>query len=303
MSGRLFSVVVPTYNRSRLLRPTLASVFAQEDDDWELIVVDDGSTDDTAEVVASFGQRVIYLRQENRGPSAARNAGIERARGRYVCALDSDDVWFPWTLSTFRTAITSAGEPALLVGPLVMFRGEDELAGVRRDPVVCRTYPDFLAASQEGLYASSGTAVYLRRALNRAGGFDSALMNMEDHDLSLRIGSAPGFVAIRSPITLGYRRHAGSVQTLERSVAGLLACIERERRGHYPGGAARARERRRLLCLCARPLVAACLRERRIDLASSVYVSTLGWQVREGRGRYLLGAPLLAAWAGIRKLA
>ena len=89
------SVVIPTYNRSRALVRALESVFAQTEPVLETIVVDDGSTDDTQAVLAGFGSRVRAIRKSNGGAGAARNAGIEAARGEFVAFLDDDDAWLP----------------------------------------------------------------------------------------------------------------------------------------------------------------------------------------------------------------
>src|SRR5262245_6922666 len=91
----LFSIIIPTFNRGRILRDALDSVFAQAVPEVEVIVVDDGSTDDTKAVVDMYGSRVQYVYQENREPAAAKNEGICRARGRHIAFLDSDDVWLP----------------------------------------------------------------------------------------------------------------------------------------------------------------------------------------------------------------
>jgi glycosyltransferase involved in cell wall biosynthesis len=96
----LFSIIIPTFNRGRILRDALESVFAQGVPEVEVIVVDDGSTDETEAVVGMYGSRVQYVYQENRGPAAAKNEGIRRARGRYIAFLDSDDVWLPGKLHT-----------------------------------------------------------------------------------------------------------------------------------------------------------------------------------------------------------
>jgi glycosyltransferase involved in cell wall biosynthesis len=87
----LFSVVVPTFNRSALLRHTLKSVFGQRVTAYEIIVVDDGSTDGTMEYLQSFGQEIKVLRQSNQGPDVARNLGARHASDKYLAFLDSDD--------------------------------------------------------------------------------------------------------------------------------------------------------------------------------------------------------------------
>ena len=91
----LVSVIIPTYNRGWVLREAIDSVLAQYFKDFELIVVDDGSTDNTGEILYSYDQDLIVLRQSNRGVSAARNRGIALARGRLIAFLDSDDLWLP----------------------------------------------------------------------------------------------------------------------------------------------------------------------------------------------------------------
>src|SRR5260370_34713222 len=100
-----FSVIIPTYNRLDFLKRAIASVWTQTHTDYEIIVVDDGSTDGSMDYLLSLGSRVTALRQTNRGPGAARNLGAERAVGRYLAFLDSDDSWDPWTLATFHALI------------------------------------------------------------------------------------------------------------------------------------------------------------------------------------------------------
>src|SRR5687767_548324 len=97
------SVVLPTFNREEFLTEAFESIAAQTFADWELIVVDDGSTDGTSALVGQLARRVAqpvtYLYQPNRGPGAARNLGIQRARGQYLAFLDSDDLWLPHHLA------------------------------------------------------------------------------------------------------------------------------------------------------------------------------------------------------------
>jgi glycosyltransferase involved in cell wall biosynthesis len=94
----LVSVVVPTYNRAYIIAQAINSVLAQTYRDIEIIVVDDGSTDATSEVISKFGPKVRFFRQRNAGVSAARNLGLRAARGEFVALLDSDDAWLPWKI-------------------------------------------------------------------------------------------------------------------------------------------------------------------------------------------------------------
>ena len=103
----LFSVIIPVYNRAGVLGHAIESVLAQTERDFEIIVVDDGSRDDPERVVETFGDpRIHFHEQNNRGGGAARNAGIDQARGRYIAFLDSDDRFLPKHLETMRRCST-----------------------------------------------------------------------------------------------------------------------------------------------------------------------------------------------------
>jgi glycosyltransferase involved in cell wall biosynthesis len=108
----LFSVVIPTYNRATSVRRAIDSVLRQTFDDYELIVVDDGSTDTTSDVVRGYGERIVYVSQPNRGVSAARNAGILRSAGEWIAFLDSDDEWLPGYLSKQAELVSKCADLA-----------------------------------------------------------------------------------------------------------------------------------------------------------------------------------------------
>lgn len=108
------SAVIPTYNREQLIGRAIRSALAQEYAALEIIVVDDGSSDNTLRQVQEFGDKVVYLFQPNSGVSAARNRGVERSRGEWVAFLDSDDAWEPFHLSRMAEAITETGGAAAL---------------------------------------------------------------------------------------------------------------------------------------------------------------------------------------------
>ncbi len=193
----LFSIVIPVFNRALLVGRTLESVFAQTEADYEIVCVDDGSTDGSVDILKSYGDRVRVVEQENAGPGAARNNGIRQAAGEYVVFLDSDDLWFPWTLATYREVIEAQGRPSFLGGALCPFRHGEELAAVSREATRVDVYSDYLAAAAEGVFVGSCMAAARREALLEIGGFTDRPINAEDHDLALRIGAHPGFVFVR----------------------------------------------------------------------------------------------------------
>jgi len=294
-----FSVVVPVYNRGCLIRETLDSVFAQEFEDYEVIVIDDGSTDKTVSVLREYKDRITLLRQENKGPGAARNAGIKAANGEYVVFLDSDDHWFPWTLSRYREAIRTYDQPSFLSAPVCYFTTDDERGNIGDgcDPsTVEGTYfGDFLEAAGQGIYVSSNSSAVRRSALNDVGGFASTNINAEDHDLALRLGTKPGFVQIESPPMVAVRRHEDQVTAQhDKTWEGLTYLLDREEAGRYPGGPARRRERRYILCQHVRSFSVGFLKAGYYQRAWALYRRTFRWQLQFFRMRYVAGFPLLA---------
>jgi glycosyltransferase involved in cell wall biosynthesis len=294
-----FSIVIPTYNRARLLEETLASVFAQEETDYEVLVVDDGSTDDTLETLARYGERVRVLRQRNAGPGAARNLGIQEARGEYVAFLDSDDLWFPWTLATYRRALEGA---SVVLGTAVAFTRPEELTGVAREPERVVRFKDYLASAEDRTPRTACVLAVRTEALRRVGGFTPLRINSEDYDLLYRLGTEPGFAWVRSPVTVGYRKHAGSSSTaLELGYRGTLYQLEQERLGRYPGGEARRRERLQMLLYGLRHVTHWLLSHRRLDLALDLYRHSLRFHLAAPRWRYVLGFPPWALATTVRQ--
>ncbi len=143
-----FSVIVPTFNRLAFLQQTLESVWVQRFTDFEVIVIDDGSTDGTRDWLAMHGGRARAFTQANHGPSAARNAGASHARGEYLALLDSDDLWFPWTLDTYREVIQQWRKPAFIAGKPFRFWADAELSAVVQDKTKSELFPDYLASGK-----------------------------------------------------------------------------------------------------------------------------------------------------------
>jgi glycosyltransferase involved in cell wall biosynthesis len=287
----LFSVIIPVYNREHLIEETLDSVFRQTFDDYEVIVVDDGSTDQTVDVVKAYPDPVRLIQQENTGPGAARNTGIKAATGEYIAFLDSDDRWFPWTLETYRKVIAQHQEPALISGVIDYFSSELSPQVVQGNRKM-NWYRDFLVAARKGIYVSTGHAVIKRTSFSKVKGFATENINAEDHDLVFQLGTAPGFVDIQSPPTVGVRRHdIQATGDTRKTWEGLMYILDKERKGAYPGGSGRRWERRYLMCQHVRSASLALLQQGLLREAWVLYRRTLPWQLRFGRLRYAGGFP------------
>ncbi|QDE88366.1 glycosyl transferase [Myxococcus xanthus] len=296
-----FSVIIPTYNRARLLEAALASVFAQEERDFEVLVVDDGSTDDTLETLARYGEQVRVLSQRNAGPGAARNLGIQEARGAYVAFLDSDDVWFPWTLATYRRVLEAEGT-SLVLGTATLFSRDETLATVRREPLQVLRFADYLASAEDRTPRTACVLAVRAEALRRVGGFTPLRISGEDYDLLYRLGTDPGFAWVRAPVVVGYRQHVGSTSTsLESGYRGTRYLLEQERLGRYPGGTARRRERLEMLLYSLRHVTHWLLSQRRVDLALDLYRRGLPLHLEAPRWRYMLGFPPWALATTVRQ--
>lgn len=183
------SVIIPAYNAADHIGAALASVFAQTDSDFEVIVVNDGSPDrDRMETaIRPYRSRILYLTQANAGPSAARNFAIRHARGEFLAFLDSDDTWLPEYLAEQKRFLQS--DPKLdMVYCDALFRGETASSG-RRFMELCPsagpvTFETLLMEQTQVI--TSGTVVQ-RQAVVEAGGFDETFRCAEDHDLWLRL--------------------------------------------------------------------------------------------------------------------
>jgi len=195
----LVSVIIPTFNYGRFVTEAIDSVLSQDYHPLEIIVVDDGSTDNTSERLAIYGTRIRYIRQNNRGLSAARNRGIRHAKGEWVGLLDADDVWHPEKLKIQLGAITGREDVALVGSPAVLSlrRGTLPLPNVRE-----LTVRDFVVSSRMG----PSSVLIRRRCFDVVGLFDESLGSVEDRDMWLRIAARFPCVLVDSPCWW-YRHH------------------------------------------------------------------------------------------------
>jgi Glycosyl transferase family 2 len=269
----------------------IRSVLDQNFSDLEIIVVDDGSTDETEAVVTNIDAGVRFLKQQRGGPGAARNLGWSVARGEYIGFLDSDDVWFPWTSRTYLRCIEEFKQPAFIVGTPFRFSSEEELAAVRQSCISAAFYRDYFASAAKPIWVGAGGMLLHRSCIAR---FEASRMNGEDHDLALHLGEQPGFVWIKKPFTFGYRRHhLTEVLDLGQTLQGMRHLIFEEKLSRFPGGERRRRERLELITRSVRPPALEAVRQNQLWSALQLYFKTFCWHVRLRRWKFLLALPLL----------
>jgi glycosyltransferase involved in cell wall biosynthesis len=210
VNGPFVSAVIPTYNYGHFVCAAVESALAQTYPHLEIVVVDDGSTDDTAARLARYGDRIRYVYQPNQGLSAARNTGIRTATGEFVALLDSDDQWHPERLAA-QVPVLAARPDAGLVAAACETGAEPEWKSVNPTlPGAPReiTAREILVRSRFG-----PSGVLVRRACFEAvGDFDTSLRSAEDRDMWLRIAARFPVLMLDAPLWW-YRVHGGSMST------------------------------------------------------------------------------------------
>ena len=201
------SVIIPTYNSSSYVLQAVDSALGQTIQPSEVIVVDDGSTDDTAKVFSGSRRTVRYIYQENRGLSAARNRGIAEARGDLIAFLDADDVWLPEKLEKQTACLAQHPESGLVHSDLLYWddrTGQTSRRECGRAAKAGRCYEQFL--SRNGVTPS--TVIVRRTCLARVGTFDEAIRRptTQDYDLWFRIARHYELLYVEEPLVL-YRQH------------------------------------------------------------------------------------------------
>jgi len=178
------SVIIPTYNRGWVIKEAIDSVLAQDYTEFELIVVDDGSTDHTSDVLDSYRNDIKVLSQKNKGVSAARNRGIAEASGKFIAFLDSDDLWLSQKLSVQIEFFNQTPDALICQTEEVWIRN-----GLRVNPRKRHKKPSgmIFKPSLELCLVSPSAVMIQRNLIDRVGEFDENLPACEDYDLWLRI--------------------------------------------------------------------------------------------------------------------
>lgn len=199
----LVSCIVPVYNGRRFIAEAVESILGQSYPDREVIVVDDGSTDDTMEVLETFGDDITVIQQENQGPSVARNCGMEESHGEFIAFLDADDLWVEDKLEAQMDRFRKAPEIQLCSGHIRSFWIPE--LDHERERFENHAY------HQERAMLSPCTILARRELFERLGGFDPTLRNAEDTDWFIRMMKSGGGYETLPRLLVHRRQHTSNL--------------------------------------------------------------------------------------------
>ncbi len=226
------AVVIPAFNAGHYLAAALESVLMISNVRLQIIVVDDGSTDDTAEISETFAcahKNIELLRQRNQGVSAARNAGLARVRAPYTCFLDSDDCLQEGGLEDMHNLLEYAEDAVAACGSVVYFDGNSNRLSPPSDPgaaaaVNSLTVPQILS---QNFIDTPGAILFRTAALQKAGGFDRTLKIAEDWELYVRVARLGPILSSSRPM-ISYRLHdASAMRGHELTMADFEPALQR----------------------------------------------------------------------------
>jgi glycosyltransferase involved in cell wall biosynthesis len=200
----LASIIIPAYNAEQWLERAIRSALQQTWRDREIIVVDDGSTDGTREACSAFGEAIRYLRRENGGPSAARNAGLEVSRGEFIAFLDADDELLPGMLGSLVRALEASPQASAASGAHLLVTPRGTSRRPRPRAVPSGVVPDFFAAYREHVIVWTGSAVFRRAVFLDLGGFRANMRSGEDMELWSRIAGRHPWVFVDEEVARYY---------------------------------------------------------------------------------------------------
>jgi glycosyltransferase involved in cell wall biosynthesis len=209
---KFISVIIPTYNRKYRLKNAIESVLAQTYPHFELIVVDDGSEDNTAEMVTGFDAGIVYIKQANRGPAAARNRGILAAQHNLIAFLDSDDRFAPDKLQVQAAAMQASSFLVSHTQEIWYRRGRILNQKTRHRKNSGNIFRQSLDLCAVGM----STVMLHRRIFDKFGLFDEEFPCCEDYDLWLRVSADQEFLLIDKPLTLKEGGRADQLSSIFR---------------------------------------------------------------------------------------
>jgi len=224
------SVIIPCYNNAEYLSEAVDSVLRQAYVDFEIIVIDDGSVDNTSEVSACFSddKRFRYHYQPNQGLSAARNKGIELAKGRFIALLDADDIWLPEKLDRQMKLLSSDPDIGMVFTDFSTFDSSGVIAS-RKLPGQDVNLITYTRMFERNNFIYPSTVMVRKDVFDECGGFDTTLRSIEDYDMWLRIARSHKVAGIPEPLTRIRQHDSNMSMNIPVMLENELAVLEKNR--------------------------------------------------------------------------
>ena len=244
-----FSIVVPAYNASNVIEKTVDSLLNQSFRHYEIIVVNDGSEDNTKEILNKYKEKISIVDQKHQGPEVARNNGINIANGEYIVCFDSDDILYPYALEVYYRVINYFCKPPLLISKMKYSKSYDEFNfGTWNEDRI-----EFVASTnffkkKISFGLSNSNIIVKRKILLKVGGYQLNSFIFDDRSLLFRIGTIGPMVNIQYPTTVGHLYHETNYsRNVKLFITGAINIINSEKSAFYPGGKRYKIDRRSLI--------------------------------------------------------
>jgi glycosyltransferase involved in cell wall biosynthesis len=233
-----FSIVVTCHNQREFIRDAVDSALAQAFDSKEIIVVDDGSTDGSVDVLMRYGDAItLHAFRQNVGPLNARNQGAALAQGDYIAFLDGDDALWPWTLAVYEQLIADRF-PKVILGAKLWCHDVVDASSDRDAPGAIEFVEyDTLFSKDRAADMGASTFVIERATFREIGGWTPGIFQLDNYDICTKVGAAGPAILIRAPKTALYRIHAANtIHSVQPFLQMAHHLLDREAAGLYPGG-------------------------------------------------------------------
>lgn len=224
IKSKFVSVIIPNYNYGKFISASVESVLSQTYKNIEVIVVDDGSKDDSLEILKRFGNKIRVVQQKNSGVSAARNHGVSLSNGDLIAFLDADDIWLPEKLERQIEKFNADSEVGLVHCSMILIDQENKPIGENNNGQEGWVSEDFLRFESGVVVGAGSTALVKRQIFDEVGGFDLRLSTAADWDFCYRVSRKYKLGFVTEPLVL-YRMHTtnmhGNIKAMEHDI--LLA--------------------------------------------------------------------------------
>jgi glycosyltransferase involved in cell wall biosynthesis len=265
------SICIPTYNRKDYLKETIESVFAQTYKDYEVVIVDDGSTDGTAEMLNNIDLPIRCYWQENSGDAAARNKLIKLAQGEFITFIDSDDLLMHDAVERMMNVMEAEGGEVIVYGPYLRIDQNGNVFGKFKTKLYSGHITKYLF---QNIFVYSCGSMFQKKVLETANGFDTSLPVCSDYDLWLRLSLKHRFIALPEP-TFKRRRHTGNLSAL--SIENRILELKVLERFYYEKGGDSMVPKKiamRRLSKKAYRIAVAALKEKKLQVACEYLVKS-----------------------------